>query len=141
MRCFCTSKTRICQILSYMAYPLHSCILGSCIQMRQQLEVKDCRIINQKRRENDHCIIFTQSKKRNEIFVYNVPTIYWDMCNIYQGQTCKKAVENGKIQYIKNWNLKGKSQIQNMGKNTVNKRHAIACEILKKDPKPCMSHT
>ena len=57
------------------------------------------------------------------------------MFDIYQGHTSKKAVENGKRQYLKNWKLKGKTWIQNMGKNTVNKLHAIACEILNKETK------
>ena len=43
-------------------------------------------------------------------------------------QISRKAVENQKRQYLKNWNLKGNTWIQNMGKNTINKLHAIACE-------------
>ena len=63
------------------------------------------------------------------------------MFEIYQGQISKKAVDSGKKQYLKNWNVKGKTRIQNMGKNAVNKLHGIACGILNKDPKPYTSHT
>ena len=55
-------------------------------------------------------------KKRNEGFEYNISNIYWDIFSIYRGQIFKKAVANGKKQYLKNWNLKGKCRIENMGK-------------------------
>ena len=62
------------------------------------------------------------------------------MFEIYQGQINRKVVDNEKRQNLKKWKLKGKTQIQNMEKNTVNKLHAIACEILNKDPQPYTSH-
>ena len=60
------------------------------------------------------------------------------MFDINQDHISKKAVDNRKRRYLKNWKLKGKTQVQNMGKTTVNKLHAIACEILNK---PYTSHT
>ena len=87
-------------------------------------------------------VSFTHDRKRrNPGFSFNVPILYWEMFEIYQGQISKKAVDSGKKQYLKNWNVKGKTRIQNMGKNAVNKLHGIACGILNKDPKPYTSHT
>ena len=80
-------------------------------------------------------------KQRNAGFSFNVPVNYWDMFKIYEGQISKKAVASGKKQYLKNWNVKSKDRIQNMGKNAVNTLHGIACGILNKDPKPYTSHT
>ena len=86
-------------------------------------------------------VSFAYDKKRNKGFSYNVPVLHWYMFSIYQGQICKKAVASGKKQFLKKWNLKGKGLIQNMGENTINKLHSITYNILKKDPKPYMSHT
>ena len=76
-------------------------------------------------------VSFTYDQKRRNIgFSFNIPILYWDMFEIYQSQINNKAVDNGKKQYLKNWNIKGKARIQNMGENAVNKLHTIACGIL-----------
>ena len=70
--------------------------------------------MNKKGRENDHYIIFTQSKKEMRD-LHMLPSINWYTFDIHQGQICNKAVVNGKKQYLENWNLKDKCWIQNMG--------------------------
>ena len=51
------------------------------------------------------------------------------------------SVSSGKVQFLKNWNNKGKRRIQNTGKHTVNKLHKVACEILKRPDIGYTSHT
>ena len=51
------------------------------------------------------------------------------------------SVRSGKVQFLKNWNNKGKRCIQNTGKHTVNKLHKVTYEILKRCDTGYTSHT
>ena len=73
--------------------------------------------------------------------MYNTPSTFFSMLKRYMGQNCMNSVSSGKVQFLKNWNNKGKRHIQNTGKHTVNKLHKVACEILKHPDTGYTSHT
>ena len=54
------------------------------------------------------------------------------------GEVCPRVVSSGKVQFLNNWSVHGKCHVQN---TKVNKLHAVACEILRRNVKPYTSHT
>ena len=54
------------------------------------------------------------------------------MYDCYVKNIYKKRINAGKVQFLKNWNEKGKRRVQNMGKGVINILHKVACMILKK---------
>ena len=80
-------------------------------------------------------------KKRNNGFKFYVAGKYIPMYERYLKELCPKTVKAGKVQFLKNWNKKGKRRIQNTGKGVVNDLHTIACKILNKNPDPYTTHT
>ena len=56
-------------------------------------------------------------------------------------QIYPKAVESGKLQFLKNWNIYGKCCIQNTGQHAISKLQAISCNILNKPGDNYTSHT
>ena len=57
---------------------------------------------------------------------------YYPVYDCYMKELCTMIVKAGKVQFLKNWNEKGKRRVQNTGKGVVNKLHNIAFKILKK---------
>ena len=93
-------------------------------------------------RMKEIAVKFTHERKqRNNSFTYNIPSTFFSMFKRYMGQICVNTVRSEKVHFLKNWNEKGKRCIQNIGEYTVNKLHKVACEILKRPPTGCTSHT
>ena len=79
-------------------------------------------------------VAFTHDRKRQNIgFTFFVLHQNYPMYDCYMKQLCTKTVKAGKVQFLKNWNKKGKRRIQNTGKGVVNKLHNITYKILKKN--------
>ena len=49
-----------------------------------------------------------KQKQRNDGFTYNVPSTFFSMFKRYMGQVCMNWVRSRKVQFLKNWNNKGK---------------------------------
>ena len=81
-----------------------------------------------------------ERKRRNEGFMYYVPSKFAPMFSRYIGELCQDTVEKGNVQFLKNWNKICKSCVQNTGKNNVNLLHHAGCKILKKPHKGYSSH-
>ena len=105
------------------------------------IKAKDVQVVTEQSDTFIQVHFKCQQKQRNEGFTYHIPTAFLPLFRKYLRQICPKAVEEGKLQFLKKWNHQGKRRIQNTGKHTISKLHGITCNILGKSSENYTSHT
>ena len=82
-----------------------------------------------KNNEGKYQIKFEHERKRRNLgFTYVIPAIYTKMFDHYVDEIDNKSKTSDR--FMKNWNRRSKSRIQNCGKNAPKKFLDMSCELL-----------
>jgi len=74
-------------------------------------------------------INFEHARKRiNHGFKFYVPAVYGDLFKTYASQLKKE--QNGQTRFLKNWNIKSQTRVQNTGRDKVKKAIKDFCKLL-----------
>ena len=104
-----------------------------------KIQVKDVKLNKEGKFEIS---FFYQRKRFNNGFTYTIPAIYTHLITRYIKEL-KPQVPNQKknLRFLKNWNVRGKTRIQNAGRNFVDRVAKDAAEYLGYDPSTYSGHS
>ena len=108
MQDFSDKKMTLCGVAIALLYYG----LLRCSEVRM-IRVKDVRIVTKKDDTFIEVNFKYQRKQRNKRFTYHIPSSFVPLFRNYMRQIFPKMVESGKLQFLKNWNIRGKHHIQN----------------------------
>ena len=97
-----------------------------CAGEVRMIQVKDVKVIENEKIKRIHVNFAFAQKRRKSGMDYYVPIDFLPIFKRYESEICQASVKQGRVQFLKNWSVKGKRCVQNTGKHTINKLHKVA---------------